>query len=107
MTSNPAPHKPKTKPTTERTTEMKLYISTNDDAYGISTPEQIELVQKRMEIIANRLGIETEYRDNQLGDPDAAHELSEAIFEQAMDCASSCPPELVEARAVADRECPL
>jgi hypothetical protein len=86
---------------------MKIYISDSGESYGISTPNQIEAVHRRMEIMAEALGIEAEYRNPDLRPPDDSHPLTEAIFEQAMDCAGTCPPELTDARTKADQICPL
>ena len=86
---------------------MKIYISTNDDAYANSTNEQIEAVRERMKIIARELGIESEEIDTQLGYPEDSHDLNEVVFEVAMDCRYIIPASVRAAASVADAECPM
>ena len=70
----------------------KIIISTDSSSYGVTTDENITIVQARMKDVAVKMGYEIEYQDS---DPiryvtsvedEISDEHTELIFETCMEC---------------------
>ena len=72
--------------------KTKIIISTDSSSYGVTTDENITIVQARMKDVAVKMGYEIEYQDS---DPiryvtsvedEISDEHTELIFEACMEC---------------------
>ena len=72
--------------------KTKIIISSDPDGYGVTTDENISIVQARMKDVAVKMGYEIEYQDS---DPiryvtsvedEISDEHTELIFDACMEC---------------------